>query len=521
MALTNSVNASSQGYQVLNTSTGAWSGRTFQAGAGISISQGSGVAGDTTITNTGALYSLSPYIVGSDAQSQYSTIQAAITAAVAAGASASNPVNIYIKPGTYNETPTSGIITMSPGINLIGFDPGSVKIVGQMSYSGTGPINISDISLQTNSNYFLSVTGSNASSVSLKRCNFSCSNFTGINFSTSSGSSGLSIDVCTGNIETTGIALYTFTSPGIFNITRTTVTNGGASTTASSMSAGTGSFSYSVFGIPLSFSSSTLMGFSYTNVSTASINSVGVTTSGTSTLQFFQCFLNSGTASSISIGSGTTVSLINSTIISSNANAIAGTGSLAYNGIEFAGTSSTLQNTLSLTLNGFTPANAASGALLASTGANTSPAYTLTPSVTSITLGGGTALSSYVEGTFTPTVVGTTTAGTATYTTQQGRYTKIGRLVFYELSLSWNTGTGAGDLQIAGFPEFSGSIAPNTTSAIYVTNATATATVLYFQMNSGTTSGNLYYYNPSIASTGSVAYASSATVLQVSGSYYV
>jgi len=55
MALTNSVNASSQGYQVLNTSTGAWSGRTFQAGTGITLTNADGVAGNTSIATSSAV----------------------------------------------------------------------------------------------------------------------------------------------------------------------------------------------------------------------------------------------------------------------------------------------------------------------------------------------------------------------------------------------------------------------------------------------------------------------------------
>jgi len=61
-------------------------------------------------------------------------------------------------------------------------------------------------------------------------------------------------------------------------------------------------------------------------------------------------------------------------------------------------------------------------------------------------------LDDYAEGTFTPTVIGGTTAGTATYTVQNGRYTKIGRLVFVELYVNWSAGTGTGDLWIGGLP---------------------------------------------------------------------
>ena len=65
--------------------------------------------------SSGAGTTIGPYIVGSTG-SDFPTIQAAIAAAIAAGASNTNPVNIYIKPGLYSED-----ITLSDGINLIGF----------------------------------------------------------------------------------------------------------------------------------------------------------------------------------------------------------------------------------------------------------------------------------------------------------------------------------------------------------------------------------------------------------------
>ena len=64
--------------------------------------------------STGSGTSISPYIVG-PTSSDFSTIQDAISAAIAAGASDNNPANIYIKPGTYNEN-----LTSQAGIRLIG-----------------------------------------------------------------------------------------------------------------------------------------------------------------------------------------------------------------------------------------------------------------------------------------------------------------------------------------------------------------------------------------------------------------
>jgi hypothetical protein len=58
----------------------------------------------------------------------------------------------------------------------------------------------------------------------------------------------------------------------------------------------------------------------------------------------------------------------------------------------------------------------------------------------------------YEEGTFTPTVVGSSTAGTATYSVQEGVYTRIGRCVYYSIALSWSAGNGTGSLYIGGLP---------------------------------------------------------------------
>lgn len=55
-------------------------------------------------------------------------------------------------------------------------------------------------------------------------------------------------------------------------------------------------------------------------------------------------------------------------------------------------------------------------------------------------------------GTFTPTIAGTGTAGTATYSNVLGKYYIIGKLVFINISIDWSGHTGTGNLTIAGLP---------------------------------------------------------------------
>ena len=65
-------------------------------------------------------------------------------------------------------------------------------------------------------------------------------------------------------------------------------------------------------------------------------------------------------------------------------------------------------------------------------------------------------LNDYEEGTFTPIVLGSTTAGVGVYSIQDGAYTKIGRLVTVNIYIVWTAHTGTGNLKIGGLPFTSG-----------------------------------------------------------------
>ncbi len=85
--------------------------------------------------------------------------------------------------------------------------------------------------------------------------------------------------------------------------------------------------------------------------------------------------------------------------------------------------------------------------------AGQSPAFTATPSVTSITLGGGTALGTFVQGTFTPAVAFGGSSTGVTYAAQTGEYTQIGNVVYYSIALILTSkGSQTGNATITGFP---------------------------------------------------------------------
>ena len=69
-----------------------------------------------------------------------------------------------------------------------------------------------------------------------------------------------------------------------------------------------------------------------------------------------------------------------------------------------------------------------------------------------IQLSGGSTLENYATNTFTPTVFGGTTAGTATYAYQVGEYTRIGNKVYFSVAVSFSGHTGTGSLNVGALP---------------------------------------------------------------------
>jgi hypothetical protein len=89
-------------------------------------------------------------------------------------------------------------------------------------------------------------------------------------------------------------------------------------------------------------------------------------------------------------------------------------------------------------------------------------------------------LDDYEEGTFTPTIIGTSAAGTGTYTTQLGNYTKVGRIVTCDISLVWTAHTGTGNIDIGGLP-----------FSVLTTSGYSASAVIGYIENVALTAGNI------------------------------
>lgn len=273
-------------------------------------------------------------------QGTHTTIAAALTAA-------SSGDTIFIRPGTYTEN-----ITLKAGVNLTAFgsdsslnQTGKVIISGSCTFSLVGSVTISGIQLQTNSANNIIIAGSAATILNLNNCNLNCTNNTGISFTTSNTAATINCIGCTGDLGTTGIGLYSVSSTGTLNIYNSHFTNSGASTTATTNSAGTVNFEFCFVYFPLTTSSAAILNVLSSQVDSSAQNTTPITTAGTGSTNVQLSSVGGGSASAISIGTGTTGGVYHCLISSSNTNAITGAGTIVYSNLTFSSTSLKINTT--------------------------------------------------------------------------------------------------------------------------------------------------------------------------------
>lgn len=385
------------------------------------------------------------FVVSPDGTGDFKTINAALTAAAAKGGTGT----IFLKPATYSEN-----CTLVSGWNLTAWQtdsynidntglPGSSSVIinGKLSYSGTGTVNICGIQLKTNGDFFLSVSGSNISTIYLSFCELNALNNTGISYSNSNASSLIYIKDCQGNIGTTGIGMWISSSAGTLSIVTSTLSNTGGSTTASSNSAGQLALENSTILIPISCSSTGFIASSHCEHNTSAQNATCLTTSGTGASEINFGAFSSGTASSISVGTGTTLKIEHINVSSSNTNAITGLGTINIGYISFSGSSSTINtSTISLLKTGKT--------------------LSFTPV---LQFGGGTT--------------------GITYTTQQGIYTVSNGFVYFTINIVLsNKGSSTGTSTITGLPIASNS-STGTTQIFLTAGGISNASATYYSAN--------------------------------------
>jgi hypothetical protein len=114
--------------------------------------------------------------------------------------------------------------------------------------------------------------------------------------------------------------------------------------------------------------------------------------------------------------------------------------------------------------------------------------------------GAANKLDDYEEGTFSPTSVGSSSAGSVSYNYQTGNYTKIGNKVLFQITIGWNSHSGSGNLRIQNLPfTAAGGIAGQSGATLHYNNGLTISNNVIMFVGGG--SNIIYVYN--MSSTGS------------------
>lgn len=129
-------------------------------------------------------------------------------------------------------------------------------------------------------------------------------------------------------------------------------------------------------------------------------------------------------------------------------------------------------------------------------------------------------LDDYEEGTFTASVEGSTTAGAATYVVRNSTYTKVGRLVQFQIHLAWNSGSGTGALRINGLPFTANGTYIAVPQVYPIDIALVAGFVAVASVQPGTSYINIYQIPSGGGSDGTVTYDAAGQLI-VTGTYIV
>lgn len=373
------------------------------------------------------------------------TIQDAINSAVSGD-------TILVRDGTYTED-----LALKAGISITAATGSSttptVTIIGNATFSATGTTAISNIRLQTNGNFLLTVSGANASLVNLLDCYLNCTNNTGISFTSSNPAANIFINKCGGDLGA-NVAMWVSSSAGTIDCESSRFGNSGGSTTATTCSAGSVAFERCLITIPISDTGTGSTLVFETAINTSGVNATCWTHNGATSNQTYGSIFLSGSASAISVGAGALLNvLLGNSFQSTNPNAITGAGTINFGVADF-----TSQPTFSSNVNVAT---------------QTCPIVGL-------------------AGTFVPVLAFGGSSVGITYAAQTGTYTRIGNVVFFNLTIALTSkGAQAGNATISGLPFVGDPTLVAPPLSVGATNLILNAGYSYFisDINAGT--GNL------------------------------
>jgi len=264
----------------------------------------------------------------------YTTFAAAYAAAVSAGGNQT----IFLQPGTYN----IGTQVLAAGINVAAFDcdaqTPNVTINGKMTANITGTCSFSGIHFVNNSDNILAVSGSGGCVFNFNECFIEVGgNFKA--FLNTNPNCGIIIATSEGDI--TGTDVYFDMTGGAVSIRTSFFFNGTNDTTQNIFSNASFDLENATFDSAI-IATGTGGDVSVKHSTMILLDATLITTSGgpNDDLVIFESHIDSNNATAISIGAGSTMKIVESSVGSSATDAIDGAGVLLYTPISFTKSSS-------------------------------------------------------------------------------------------------------------------------------------------------------------------------------------
>lgn len=257
------------------------------------------------------------------------------TSLAAAEASASAGDTIFMTaPGSY-----TGNCTISKNLTIVGYggmfrgSHNNVSIIGKMTINAGVAVTFVNLNFSTNSDYVFDVSAGSAD-VLTQNCYFNCSNHDGINLN--AANANFYIKNCSGLFAST-FTLGQATN-GVLWIDDSTLRDSTGTPAAMNCAAQSIRISNSEINLPLSTSSTgTLILDSclFGSILSPFKNLTWITSAGSNINYAYNCTFYSGTASAVSIGTGTTLNISDAIVYSSNTNPLAGAGTINIGKIDF------------------------------------------------------------------------------------------------------------------------------------------------------------------------------------------
>ena len=257
----------------------------------------------------------------------------------AANAAASSGDTIFIRPGTYTEDWTAkagvGYFAM-PGMEL----SAQTVLKGKITAAFAGTAVFGGLWFETNADDILAITGTAETILRFDNCYFNLTDGDLVTSTTTDTGSFLEFNYCHATITDTGLT-YFILDHGTIYIRWSRFFNDSLSTTASvGNNDSSVSIHYSHFQVPINTTGTSSCGLRYVTMLQGGSNTTVLDMSGTGSHEVVDCIIESGTAVAINIDAGTTVSLNNTVIDSTNANPIDGTGTVQLSNVVWKGTGS-------------------------------------------------------------------------------------------------------------------------------------------------------------------------------------